>query len=43
MFPNMSPTDNKPALIQVMAWHWTGNKPLPGPMMTQVIDAYMQH
>ena len=25
--------DNKPALVQVMAWCQTGNKPLPEPMM----------
>ena len=25
-----------PALVQVMAWHQTGTKPLPEPMMTQV-------
>ena len=38
-----SPIDNKPALVQVMAWHRTGYKPLPGPMMTQFIDAHMRH
>ena len=38
-----SPIDNKSALVQVMAWRRTGDKPLPGPMMTQFIDAYMQH
>ena len=38
-----SPIDNKPALVQVMAWRRTGDKPLPGPMMTQFIDAYVQH
>ena len=38
-----SPIDNKPALVQVMAWHWTGNKPLPEPMLTQLIHTYMQH
>ena len=27
--------DNKPALVQVMAWRRTGDKPLPEPMMTQ--------
>ena len=27
--------DNKPALDQIMAWRRTGDKPLPGPMMTQ--------
>ena len=33
--------DNKSALVQVMAWHRTCNKPLPEAMMTQFIDAYM--
>ena len=35
-----SPMDNKPALVQVIAWCWTGDKPLPEPMMTQFIDIY---
>ena len=35
------PTDNKPALVQVMAWRRRGDKPLPEPMLTQFIDAYM--
>ena len=26
-----------------MAWRRTGDKPLPEPVMTQFIDAYMQH
>ena len=26
--------DNKPALVQVMAWCQRGNKPLPEPMLT---------
>ena len=26
------PIDNKTALIQVMAWRWRGDKPLPEPM-----------
>ena len=38
-----SPIDNKPALVQVMAWRRTGDKPLPEPMMTQFTDAYMRH
>ena len=38
-----SPVDNKPALVHVMAWHWTGNKPLSEPKTTQFIDAYMRH
>ena len=38
-----SPIDNKPALIQVMAWRRTGNKPSPEPLLTQFTDAYMRH
>ena len=38
-----SPIDNKPALVQVMAWRRLGDKPLAGPVMTQFIDAYMRH
>ena len=37
-----SPIGNKPALAQVMAWRQTGDNPLPGPMVTQFIDAYMR-
>ena len=39
----MGPIDNKSALVQVMAWCQTGNKPLPEAMMTQFTDEYMQH
>ena len=39
----MIPIDIKPALVQVMDWRRTGEKPLPGPMMTQFIDTYMWH
>ena len=36
--------DNKAALVQVMAWRRTGDKPLrPDPMVIQFTDAYMQH
>ena len=35
--------NNKAALIQVMAWGWTGDKPLLEPMLTQFTDAYMWH
>ena len=38
-----SPVDNKPALVQVMAWRQIGDKPLPDPMLTQFTDVYMQH
>ena len=34
-----SPIDNKPALVQIMAWRRTGDKPLSEPMMTQFTDA----
>ena len=40
--PN-GPIDNKSALVQVMAWRRTGDKPLPEAMMTQFTDAYMRH
>ena len=33
----------KSALVQVMAWHRTGEKPLPESMLTQFTDAYIQH
>ena len=38
-----SPVDNKPTLVQVIAWPRTGDKPLPEPMMTKSTDAYMRH
>ena len=38
-----SPIYNKPALVQVMAWRRTGDKPLPEPMLTRSTVAYMQH
>ena len=39
-FPS-SPIDDKQALVQVMACCWTGDKPLPEPMLTQITDAYI--
>ena len=42
-FGPRSPIDNKPALVQAMAWRRIGDKPLPEPMMAQVTDAYMRH
>ena len=35
--------DNKPALLQVMAWRRIGDKPSSEPMLTRFTDAYMQH
>ena len=40
---SQGPINNMPALVNVMAWHRTGDKPLPEPMMTQVTDAYCRH
>ena len=42
-FVPTGPIDNKPALVQVMAWHQTGGKPLPETMLTQFTDSYMRH
>ena len=42
-FVPKSPIYNRPSSVQVMAWHRTGDKPLPEPMMTQFTDAYMQN
>ena len=42
-FVSRGPIDNKPALVQVMAWRRTGNKPLPKPTLSQFTDAYMRH
>ena len=35
--------DDKSALVQVMAWCQTGDKPLAEPVLTQFPDAYMWH
>ena len=37
------PTDNRSVLVQVMTWRQPGVKPLPKPMLTQFIVAYMGH
>ena len=42
-FVPKGPFDNKSALVQVMAWHQTGDKPLPEPMLAEFTDAYMRH
>ena len=38
-----SPIENKPAIVQLMAWRRTVDKPLPELMLTQFTDAYMRH
>ena len=40
--PN-GPIDNKSALVQVMDWRRTGDKPLSEPMLTPFSGAYMRH
>ena len=35
-FVSNVPTDNKSVLVQVMAWHQTGDKPLPELMLAQL-------
>ena len=35
--------DNMAALVQIMAWHRTGHKPLIEPMLVCCTDAYMLH
>ena len=42
-FVHKSPVDNNPALVQIMAWCWTGDKSLSQPVVSLFIDAYMQH
>ena len=37
------PIDNKSALVQVMAWRRTGDKPLPELMLTHFADAYVRY
>ena len=38
-----SPFGNKAALVQLMAWRWTGDKPLPESTMAQFTVTYVQH
>ena len=40
-FVPKGPIDNKSALVQVVAWRRTGDKPLPEPKMTQC-NVYMR-
>ena len=42
-FVPRSHIDNKPALVQAMAWRRIDDKPLPELMMAQFMDAYMRH
>ena len=40
--PN-GPIDSKPALVQIMAWRRTSDKPLTKLAMVYFIDVYMRH
>ena len=40
--PN-GPINYKSALVQVVAWRPTGEKPLPESMLTKFTDAYIRH
>ena len=42
-FVPKGPINNIPALVQIMAWRRTGDKPLSEPMVTQLNDAYLRH
>ena len=42
-FVPKDPIDNMPAFVDVMAWHRTGDKPLPEPVLTQFTDTYMRY
>ena len=42
-FVPRSPIDNKAKVVQIMAWHRTGDKPLTEPMLTRFTDACKQH
>ena len=42
-FVPRGPIDKKSALVQVMAWRRTGDKPIPEPLLNQFTDAYMLH
>ena len=42
-FVPRGPIDNRLALVQVMAWHRTGEKPIPEPTLTQFTKAYIRH
>ena len=42
-FVPKGPIDYKSALVQVMAWHRTGEKQLPESMLTKSTDEYIRH
>ena len=42
-FVPKGPINNMQALVQIMAWRRSGDKPLSEPMMVYFTDAYMRH
>ena len=42
-FVPKDPINNIPALVQIMAWRRSGDKPLTESVMTYFTDAYMCH
>ena len=42
-FVPKGPVNNIPTLVQIMAWHRPGGKPLSEPMLVCFTDAYMHH
>ena len=36
-FGPRGPINNIPPFVQIMAWHWPGDKPLSGPMMVRLL------
>ena len=43
IFVAKGPIDNKSALVQVVAWYQTGDKPIRDPMVTMLTDIYVSH
>ena len=42
-FVGKCPINCIPALVQIMAWRWPGDKPLSEPMLIRFSEAYMRH
>ena len=42
-FVPKGPIDKNPVLVQIMAWHWIGDKQLSELMLTQSTAECMQH
>ena len=42
-FVPKGPINHNPALVQIMAWRRSGDKPFSDPMMVKFTDAYMRH